>query len=156
MTMMQQVHSCTRCSTRRIDRGQYQQFSDADGFDVTAWHDFGLLRDIRELRMTCYAAQQAAAQERLKHAARCRTALSCRFPVRQRGSGLLSWLSATVTTPLPARRPAHPPSRAGRLASGWVRSTGIRPDRVPEPGQGAARPSGDHKDCVAISFILGI
>jgi len=57
---------------RRIDRGQYRQFSDAYGFDVTNWHGFALLRDIRELRMTCYAAQQAAAHERLKHEAQLR------------------------------------------------------------------------------------
>jgi hypothetical protein len=49
-----------------------QKWADAYGFDVTAWHGFALLRDIRELRMTCYAAQQAAAQERLKHEAQLR------------------------------------------------------------------------------------
>ena len=27
------------------------------GHDVTTWHGFELLRDIRELRMTCYLAQ---------------------------------------------------------------------------------------------------
>ena len=67
------VSTAVKCVTYgRIDRGQYQQFSDAYGFDVTAWHGFALLRDIRELRMTCYAAQQAAAQERLKHEAQLR------------------------------------------------------------------------------------
>jgi aminoglycoside phosphotransferase (APT) family kinase protein len=56
----------------RIDRGQYIQFSEAYGFDVTTWHGFTLLRDIRELRMTCYASQQAAAHERIKHEAQLR------------------------------------------------------------------------------------
>ena len=43
-----------------VDKDEYQQFCDAYGFDLTTWSGFTVLRDIRELRMTCYVAQQAA------------------------------------------------------------------------------------------------
>jgi aminoglycoside phosphotransferase (APT) family kinase protein len=58
----------------RIERSEYQQFCDAYGFDVTTWSGFTLLRDIRELRMTCYIAQQAAEQRRFQHEAEFRIA----------------------------------------------------------------------------------
>jgi aminoglycoside phosphotransferase len=38
----------------------YQDFCRRYGHDVTGWPGFALLRDIRELRMTCYVAQRAA------------------------------------------------------------------------------------------------
>lgn len=44
----------------QVTQAEYQQFCDAYGQDVTNWADFHVLRDIRELRVTCYAAQQAA------------------------------------------------------------------------------------------------
>jgi hypothetical protein len=49
----------------QVTRADYQQFCDDYGQDVTNWADFHVLRDIRELRVTCYAAQQAAEQPRL-------------------------------------------------------------------------------------------
>lgn len=43
-----------------IDAQQYTEFVAAYGYDVTEWTGFALLRDIREMRMTCMAAQAAA------------------------------------------------------------------------------------------------
>ncbi|MFE3446028.1 phosphotransferase enzyme family protein [Nocardia sp. NPDC059180] len=43
-----------------ITRERYTRFEQAYGFDVTDWTGFPLLRDIREMRMTCMAAQAAA------------------------------------------------------------------------------------------------
>ncbi|MFD4401227.1 phosphotransferase enzyme family protein [Nocardia sp. NPDC058499] len=45
-----------------ITAEQYTEFVAAYAYDVTEWAGFVLLRDIREMRMTCMAAQ-AAAQE---------------------------------------------------------------------------------------------
>ncbi|APU21266.1 phosphotransferase family protein [Actinoalloteichus sp. GBA129-24] len=42
-----------------ITIGDYQDFCRSYGHDVTTSTSFELLRDIRELRMTCYAAQHA-------------------------------------------------------------------------------------------------
>lgn len=39
---------------------QYQTFCAHYGYDVTQWPGFKTLRDIREFRVTCYAAQRAA------------------------------------------------------------------------------------------------
>jgi hypothetical protein len=44
----------------RIDQAEYGQFCAVYGADVIEWNGFPLLRDTRELRMTCYVAQQAA------------------------------------------------------------------------------------------------
>ena len=52
----------------------YRQFCDAYGQDVTSWHGFPVLRDIRELRVTCYVAQQAAEHSRLAGEASLRVA----------------------------------------------------------------------------------
>ena len=46
----------------QVTQADYQQFCDAYGQDVINWAGFRVLRDIRELRVTCYAAQQAAEQ----------------------------------------------------------------------------------------------
>ncbi|MFD9701350.1 phosphotransferase family protein [Lentzea sp. NPDC059081] len=43
-----------------ITSSDYQDFCRRYGHDVTTWPGFPLLRDIRELRMTCYVAQRAA------------------------------------------------------------------------------------------------
>jgi Ser/Thr protein kinase RdoA (MazF antagonist) len=43
-----------------ITAQQYAEFVEAYGYDVTEWTGFALLRDIREMRMTCMAAQAAA------------------------------------------------------------------------------------------------
>ncbi|WP_063061544.1 phosphotransferase enzyme family protein [Nocardia sienata] len=45
-----------------INTQQYSEFVAAYGHDVTGWLGFPLLRDIREMRMTCMAAQTAANQ----------------------------------------------------------------------------------------------
>lgn len=42
-----------------VSTQDYQDFCRHYGHDVTTWHGFELLRDIRELRMTCYLAQHA-------------------------------------------------------------------------------------------------
>lgn len=56
----------------QLDQAQYQQFCDTYGSDVVTWSGFAVLRDIRELRMTCYVAQQAANEPRFEHEARLR------------------------------------------------------------------------------------
>ncbi|GAA2731502.1 aminoglycoside phosphotransferase family protein [Actinocorallia aurantiaca] len=43
-----------------ITRQEYEEFSQAVGSDVTAWPGFPIMRDLRELRMTCYLAQHSA------------------------------------------------------------------------------------------------
>jgi hypothetical protein len=55
-----------------IDQAQYMQFCDTYGTDVTTWPGFRVLRDIRELRVTCYVAQLAAEQQRFAREARLR------------------------------------------------------------------------------------
>jgi hypothetical protein len=55
-----------------IDRAEYQPFCDAYGFDVTALNGFAVIRDIRELRMTCYVAQHAATDPNFLREARLR------------------------------------------------------------------------------------
>lgn len=58
----------------QVTQAGYQRFCDAYGRDVTDWSGFQVLRDIRELRMTCYAAQQAAEHPRLAGEASLRVA----------------------------------------------------------------------------------
>jgi Phosphotransferase enzyme family len=58
----------------QVSPAEYQQFCHAYGQDVTNWHDFPLLRDIRELRVTCYVAQQAAGHTQFADEARLRIA----------------------------------------------------------------------------------
>jgi Ser/Thr protein kinase RdoA (MazF antagonist) len=55
-----------------LERADYQRFCDAYGSDVTAWSRFPLLRDIRELRMSCYISQQAADHPAFQHEAQFR------------------------------------------------------------------------------------
>jgi aminoglycoside phosphotransferase (APT) family kinase protein len=43
-----------------IEAGQYREFCEIYGSDVTTWEGFDLLRDIREFRMTCMAVQIAS------------------------------------------------------------------------------------------------
>jgi aminoglycoside phosphotransferase (APT) family kinase protein len=42
-----------------LDLAEYQEFATSYGYDVLDWPGFEVLRDIRELRVTCYAAQRA-------------------------------------------------------------------------------------------------
>jgi Ser/Thr protein kinase RdoA (MazF antagonist) len=53
---------------------EYREFCDIYGRDVTDWDGFLLFRDIRELRVTCYAAQQAADHPELASEASLRVA----------------------------------------------------------------------------------
>jgi Ser/Thr protein kinase RdoA (MazF antagonist) len=55
-----------------IDEAQYAQFCDTYGLDIMTWAGFNTLRDIRELRVTCYVAQLAAEQPRFQREARLR------------------------------------------------------------------------------------
>lgn len=58
----------------QVTRAEYQQFCGAYGNDVTNRDGYQTLRDIRELRVTCYAAQQAADHPRLVDEASLRVA----------------------------------------------------------------------------------
>ena len=42
-----------------MDADEYREYCTAYGRDVTAWEGYELFRDIRELRVTCYAIQRA-------------------------------------------------------------------------------------------------
>lgn len=56
------VHTAIKHSSFAwISAEQYGQFCEIYGHDVTEWSRFGLLRDIREFRMTCMAVQVASA-----------------------------------------------------------------------------------------------
>jgi Ser/Thr protein kinase RdoA (MazF antagonist) len=57
-----------------ITRSQYSEFVATYGRDVVEWEHFELLRNIRELRVTCYAAQQALRSPRAMHEAELRVA----------------------------------------------------------------------------------
>lgn len=58
-----------------ISQQRYSGFCDAYGYDVTQWEGFSLLRDIRELRMTCMAAQAAGSEP--KHTAQAQHRVDC-------------------------------------------------------------------------------
>ncbi|MGH3908532.1 MAG: phosphotransferase enzyme family protein [Pseudonocardiaceae bacterium] len=57
-----------------LTAADYQQFCDRVGHDVTTWDGFALLRDIRELRMTCYLAQHATEHPAARNEAKYRIA----------------------------------------------------------------------------------
>ena len=48
-----------------IDRDLNDEFARAYGYDVTTWVGLSLLRDLREMRMTCMATQAAGRQPEL-------------------------------------------------------------------------------------------
>ncbi|PKV98648.1 phosphotransferase enzyme family protein [Nocardia fluminea] len=58
-----------------IPEQRYELFWRAYGYDVKTWSGFTLLRDIRELRMTCMAVQAAGAKP--EHAAQALHRLDC-------------------------------------------------------------------------------
>ncbi|MFI5501099.1 phosphotransferase enzyme family protein [Nocardia asteroides] len=58
-----------------ISAERYGAFCDAYGYDVAEWQGFSLLRDIRELRMTCMAAQAAGLDP--KHATQAQHRVDC-------------------------------------------------------------------------------
>ncbi|MFJ9697177.1 phosphotransferase family protein [Kitasatospora sp. NPDC101183] len=55
---------------------EYAAFCEAYGTDVTAWAGYPVLRDLRELRLTCYALQLAAADPD-RHRAEAHHRLAC-------------------------------------------------------------------------------
>ncbi|MCP2256492.1 Phosphotransferase enzyme family protein [Streptoalloteichus tenebrarius] len=55
-------------------RKEYEEFVAIYGYDVTTWEGYTLLRDIREFRMTCTAAQAAAERPELHPQAALRLA----------------------------------------------------------------------------------
>lgn len=69
------VHTAVKHSSIGwISSAEYAAFCEAYGADVTTWEDYELLRDIREFRMTCGAAQLAAKDPALKAQANHRLA----------------------------------------------------------------------------------
>ncbi|WP_280443385.1 phosphotransferase family protein [Nocardia brasiliensis] len=70
------VHTAIKCSSFGwISPAEYESFCAVYGHDVSAWSGFELLRDIREFRMTCMAAQSApthpADREQADHRIAC-------------------------------------------------------------------------------------
>jgi aminoglycoside phosphotransferase (APT) family kinase protein len=57
-----------------MDAEEYEQFCAAYGQDVTRWDGYETMRDIRELRVTCYAVQRAHDDTRLAQEAQLRIA----------------------------------------------------------------------------------
>ncbi|WP_435581583.1 phosphotransferase enzyme family protein [Amycolatopsis thermoflava] len=57
-----------------ISADEYRDFCHRYGHDVTTWDGFEVLRDIRELRMTCYLAQHAAENPNARSEAALRVA----------------------------------------------------------------------------------
>ncbi|GAA3852321.1 aminoglycoside phosphotransferase family protein [Saccharothrix violaceirubra] len=55
-----------------VTAADYHDFCRRYGHDVTTWAGFSLLRDIRELRMTCYLAQRATEHPAARDEARSR------------------------------------------------------------------------------------
>ncbi|MEV0284384.1 phosphotransferase [Kribbella sp. NPDC050820] len=53
---------------------EYEAFATAYGHDVLEWDGFEILRDTRELRVTCYAAQQASEEPAARAEAALRVA----------------------------------------------------------------------------------
>lgn len=61
------VHTAIKWSSFGwISREQYTEFAQVYGHDVFEWEGFGLLRDIREFRMTTMALQAASSKPSLK------------------------------------------------------------------------------------------
>ncbi|MEV0284095.1 aminoglycoside phosphotransferase family protein [Kribbella sp. NPDC050820] len=69
------VSTAVRLSTfGTMTAEEYQAFAQAYGHDVLMWDGFDVLRDIRELRVTCYAAQRASEEPSLREQADLRVA----------------------------------------------------------------------------------
>lgn len=69
------VSTAVRYSTfGTMSAAQYGAFTQAYDHDVMEWAGFETLRDIRELRVTCYAAQRASESEKLRPEAALRVA----------------------------------------------------------------------------------
>jgi hypothetical protein len=59
--------ACRLTSYSTLTAAEYTEYCDAYGADVTRWAGFELFRDIRELRVTCFAAYVAQALSELRH-----------------------------------------------------------------------------------------
>jgi aminoglycoside phosphotransferase (APT) family kinase protein len=69
------VSTAVRLSTfGTMTADEYAAFAVAYGHDVLGWDGFDVLRDIRELRVTCYAAQRASEDPSLRSEADLRVA----------------------------------------------------------------------------------
>nr|WP_202888130.1 aminoglycoside phosphotransferase family protein [Kribbella solani] len=69
------VSTAVRLSTfGTMTAEEYRAFAAAYGHDVLEWDGFEVLRDIRELRVTCYAAQRASEEPSLRPEAELRVA----------------------------------------------------------------------------------
>jgi Ser/Thr protein kinase RdoA (MazF antagonist) len=69
------VSTAVRYSTfGTMSVAEYGEFAEAYGHDVMDWLGFETLRNIRELRVTCYAAQRASEDEKFRDEAELRVA----------------------------------------------------------------------------------
>ncbi|MFD7161170.1 phosphotransferase family protein [Kribbella sp. NPDC059898] len=69
------VSTAVRLSTfGTMTAKDYESFAAAYGHDVLKWDGFDVLRDIRELRITCYAAQRASEEQSVRAEAALRVA----------------------------------------------------------------------------------
>lgn len=69
------VSTAVRFSTfGTMTADQYARFARTYGHDVLEWEGFEILRDVRELRVTCYAAQRATENPSLRSQAALRVA----------------------------------------------------------------------------------
>lgn len=69
------VSTAVRYSTfGTMSAADYGDFAETYGHDVMEWPGFETLRDIRELRVTCYAAQRASENENFREEAALRVA----------------------------------------------------------------------------------
>lgn len=64
--------ACRLTSFGTLSTALYGEYCDAYGFDVTSWAGFELFRDIRELRVTCFAAYVAESRAELRADAQLR------------------------------------------------------------------------------------
>lgn len=66
--------ACRVTSYSTLSAAEYDDYCDAYGLDVTRWDGFELFRDIRELRVTCYAVYRAELDPALRSLAATRVA----------------------------------------------------------------------------------
>lgn len=69
------VSTAVRYSTfGTMSAAEYRDFAQTYGHDVMQWPGFEMMRNIRELRVTCYAAQRASEDEKFRDEAAVRVA----------------------------------------------------------------------------------
>lgn len=66
--------ACRLTSYSTLSAADYADYCAAYGYDVTTWEGFDIFRDIRELRVTCYASYRAQANPALRTNALVRVA----------------------------------------------------------------------------------